>query len=61
MALFDDKYMTSYLMAMVMFTLALTIYETFAKLINCQKFDLENEGPGQEGEKLDLRHSTGNI
>ena len=25
------------------------------------KFDIENEGQGQEGEKQDLRHSTGNF
>ena len=25
------------------------------------EFDLENEGPDQAGEKMDLRHSTGNI
>ena len=24
-----------------------------------QKFDLDNEGKGDKGEKLDLRHSTG--
>ena len=26
-----------------------------------QKFDIENEGQGQGGQKLELRHSTGNV
>ena len=38
------QYMTSYLMAIVMFVLSVTIYEIFSRQIKCQKFDLENEG-----------------
>ena len=41
-------------------SLSLTVCEIFAKIIKCQKFDLENEGQCQEVER-DLRHSTGNI
>ena len=44
MAPFDSKYMTSYLMALVMFgdfALSVTIYEIFAKQIKCPKFDLK--------------------
>ena len=44
------QYMTSYLTAMVMCALSATIYEIFAKQINCQKFDLKNEGEGQRVE-----------
>ena len=44
MALFDGKYMNSYLTAIVMFALSLTIYEIFANEIKFQKCDLENEG-----------------
>ena len=37
------------------------IYEIFANQIKCKKFDLENEGQDQGGEKLDLSHSTGKV
>ena len=43
-----------------MFSLSPTICEIFTKLIKLQKFDLEDEGHGQGGEKLDLRQSTRN-
>ena len=36
-------------MVIVMFALSDTNYEIFTNQINCQKFDLENEGQGQEG------------
>ena len=55
MAPFDDKYRT------IMFSLSITVYEIFADLIKCQKFDLENEEQDQEGEKRNLHHSTGNV
>ena len=61
MAPFDAKYLTSYLMAIVMFALSLTVYETFANQEKCHKFDLENEGYCQGVEKLDLRHATESI
>ena len=32
-----------------MFALYLTNCETFAKLLKCQKFDLENKGEGKGG------------
>ena len=33
-------------LAIVMYALTLTVYEIFANQINCQNFDLENEGQG---------------
>ena len=60
MASFKGKYITSYLMTMVMFALSLTIYEIFENQIKCKMFYLKNEGQGQVG-KRDLRHSTGNV
>ena len=53
---FDGKFLTSYLMSLVMFALSLTIYEIFANQIKCQNLDLESEGQG--GEK---HHSTKNV
>ena len=44
---FDEKYTTSYLMAIIIFALALTVYEIFAKQIKCKKFDLENDSQSQ--------------
>ena len=61
MAPFYSKYMTSYLMEIVMFALALTIYEIFAKQIKCKKFGLENISQGQGVEKCVLCHLTGNV
>ena len=58
MAPFDGKYLTSNLMAKVMLLYRYIIYEIFVNQIKCQNFDLENEG---QGEKRDLRHSSGNI
>ena len=58
---FDGKCMTGYLMATVIFAIALTNYEIFENHIKIRKFDLENEGQGKGGEKQDLRHSTGNV
>ena len=51
MAPFDGKYMTIYLMAIVMFALSLTNYKMFANQIKCQNFDFENEDQGQGWEK----------
>ena len=48
--------MASYLVTTVMFVGSVTIYDIYANQIKCQKFDLENEGHGQGGEKGDLRH-----
>ena len=56
---FDDKYMTSYMMTIVTYALSLTTYNIFAKQIKCQKFDLDNEGQGEE--KQNLCRSTGNV
>ena len=50
------KCSTYHLKATVKFALSLTIYEISANKENCQNPDLENEGQGQEVEKLDLRH-----
>ena len=58
MALFNRKYMTFYLLAIVM---SFTVYEIFANQIKCQKFDLENEDQGQGEEKPGLRHSAGDV
>ena len=44
---FDGKYMTSYLMGIVMFALTLTIYEIFAKFIKCKYFELRNNSNEQ--------------
>ena len=55
---FDGKYMTSYLMVIIMSALSLTIYEIFTNQIECQKFYLDNEG---QEEKWDMCHSTGNV
>ena len=44
-----------------MFALSLTVNEIFANQIKCKTFDLDNEGQGQEGEKLELRRFTGNV
>ena len=52
--------MTTCLMTIAMFAISLAIYEIFTKQIKFQKFDFDNV-PGQEVEKLDLRHSTGNV
>ena len=41
--LFDGRYMTSYLMAIVMFAISFIIYEIFTNQIKCQKFELENK------------------
>ena len=46
MAPFDGRYITSYVMAMVMFALSLTMYDILAKQIKGKKFDHENEGQG---------------
>ena len=58
MVSFDGKYMTSYLIAIVLFSL---FYEIFANQIKCPRIDLENEGQGQGGENLDLCYSIGNV
>ena len=44
---FDGRFMTSYLIALVMLAVSLAI---FANQIKCPKFDLESEGQGQGGE-----------
>ena len=53
--------MTSYLIAIVIFPLAITICEIFAKQEKYQNFELENEGQCQEVEERDLRRSTGIV
>ena len=58
---FDGEFMTSYLMAIVMFALCLTMCEIFTKVIKCQQFYLEIEGQGEGEEKLDLHHSIRNA
>ena len=52
MAPFDGKYLISYLIAIVMFALLLTIYKIFTKRVKCQKFDLKNDlkNEGQRGD-----------
>ena len=49
---FDGKYMTSYLMVIVIFALSLTVCEIFAKQGKCQNFDPENEGQVQAGKNM---------
>ena len=61
MAPFDDKYGTFSVILTVMCVPFVTIFEIFANQIKFQKFDLENEGEGQEVEKPDLCHSTGHV
>ena len=60
MALFDGKYMTSYLMVIVMFTLSLTSCEVFAKIIQCQVFTLKMTVKFRV-EEQDLRHFSGKV
>ena len=38
---FDGKYSTSYLMTIVMYVLALIVYEIFPNQVKCQNFDLD--------------------
>ena len=59
MAPFDDKYLTYYLIALVMLALSLTICEICEKTRKPQKVDLENEGQGVH--EKDLHHSTENV
>ena len=56
---FDVKCPISYLMALVMFALSLTVFEIFAKPENFKNINFKNEGQGVE--ERDLRHSTGNV
>ena len=49
MAIFDDKYTTSYLMAIVMFSLSLSICEMLADLMKYQKIYFENVGQYRRG------------
>ena len=58
---FDGKYMTSSLMAIVIFVLSVTIWEIFTKQEKFQNFSLENEAQDQGAEERDLRHSAGNV
>ena len=59
MAPFDGKYVTSYLMAIIMFTLSpLTRFHEWNKM---KKVVYQNEGQGQWWEKWDLHNSTGNV
>ena len=53
--------MTSYLMAIVMFALSITIYEIFGNEMKYVYFDFENESKDQRRENRDLHHSTGNV
>ena len=57
----SGKYMTSYLMAIVMFALYLTVCKILDKQEKCQKFDFENEGQDHGVGDRDLRHLTGNV
>ena len=41
-------FLSNYVIAIVMLALSLAVYEIFTKQDNCQNFDLENEGHGQE-------------
>ena len=50
---YDGKYVTSYLMATVIYTISVTNYEIFTDKIQCQKFNLDNEGRGQKHQKRD--------
>ena len=52
--------LTSYLMAIVMFALSLTVQKIFVNQ-EFPYFDLENEGQGHGVEKQDLHQSTRNI
>ena len=45
----------------VMFDLALTIYEIFANQEKCENFELETEGQGQEVEERGLRYLIGHV
>ena len=58
---FDAKYMASYLMAIVMFALSLTVYVIFANQEKCANFDIENEGDGYVIKGRDLHRSTENF
>ena len=57
----DSKDLTSYLIAMLVFALSVTICEMFTEIIKFKKNYHDNEGQGQEFELRDLRHSTGNV
>ena len=57
MASLDGKYMTSYSITIVMFSLSPIVYASRAK--QQQKFDFENEGQGQGLEKRELRDCVG--
>ena len=61
LAYFDVEYITSCLMATVMFVLSFIVFEIFTKEEKCRNFALENEGQCRGVEERDLRHSTGNV
>ena len=61
MAPFKGIYLTSYLMAIVMFALSLVIGKIIAKQEECQNFDLQNEDHGQLIEERNLCHSIENV
>ena len=61
MAPFAGKYPTSYLMAIVMFALYLTIYGDIRKSNIMPKLDLEKGRSRSRRKKRELRHSTGNV
>ena len=54
---FESPYMTSYMTAIVIFDLSLTVYEICANKIKCQKCDRENERQRQAEEKTALEMS----
>ena len=48
---FDDKYMNSYPMTIVMIVLSFTVYKTFANKMICEKFDIEEEDQVHQSEE----------
>ena len=59
--LVESPYMTFYLMAIVTYSLSVTIYKISANKKKYQTFDHENECENQEGEKCVLHHLTENV
>ena len=59
MTLFHCKFMTSYLMATVMFPLSLTVCEIFAHTKNAKHFTLKMKVKDEKN--IDLCHSTGIV
>ena len=49
LAPFNCKYITRHLMVIVVIALSITIYEIYANQINGHKYEIVNEGQGQDG------------